>query len=117
MLQFFLPSNAGNTKYDFCNEYIVLFTTRLSGLILNCQWFHFCQNLVFSILAFMRHYRRHSIVAIFIIARLLRQRFTFTMAVFAIPMVVLYEISIGISSVVNKNASGQNRMNIFKKEL
>ena len=50
--------------------------------------------------AFMRHYRRHAIVAILIIAAVVTPTTDpITMTVFAVPMLVLYEISIWIAAV------------------
>ena len=53
--------------------------------------------------AFMRHYRRHSIIVILIIAAVVTPTTDpFTMAVFALPMVVLYEVSIFVAAVAQR---------------
>ncbi|MEK7263062.1 MAG: twin-arginine translocase subunit TatC, partial [Bacteroidota bacterium] len=107
MLQFFSSfGTPGIRNMISVNEYMsfVLQLVLLSGLIFELPMVSYFLS-KFGILtpAFMRHYRRHSIVAILIIAAIVTPTTDpFTMAVFAIPMVVLYEISIGISSVVNK---------------
>lgn len=50
--------------------------------------------------AFMRHYRRHSIVAIFILAAFLTPGTDpVSQVLLAIPLIALYEISIGISAM------------------
>ena len=50
--------------------------------------------------AFMRHYRRHAIVVIFILAAILTPGTDpVSQVLLAIPLVVLYEISIGISAL------------------
>ena len=53
--------------------------------------------------AFMRHYRRHSIVAIFILSSFITPPDPVSMIVMAFPLCVLYEISIGVSWIVNQN--------------
>ena len=53
--------------------------------------------------AFMRHYRRHAIVVIMIAAAVITPTTDpFTMLVFSVPMLVLYEVSIWVSAVANK---------------
>jgi len=50
--------------------------------------------------AFMRHYRRHSIVAIFILAAILTPGTDpVSQILLAVPLIILYEISIGISAM------------------
>ena len=51
---------------------------------------------------FMRHYRRHSIVAIFILSSFITPPDPVSMFVMALPLIVLYEISIGISWFVKQ---------------
>ncbi len=56
--------------------------------------------------AFMRHYRRHAIVVILFIAAVVTPTTDpFTMSVFSIPMVLLYEISIWVAKVAQKKRS------------
>ena len=52
---------------------------------------------------FMRHYRRHSIVAIFILSSFITPPDPVSMLVMALPLIVLYELSIGISWFVNQS--------------
>jgi sec-independent protein translocase protein TatC len=50
--------------------------------------------------AFMRHYRRHAIVVIFILAALLTPGTDpVSQVLLAVPLIVLYEVSIGISAL------------------
>ncbi|MFN3428086.1 MAG: twin-arginine translocase subunit TatC [Candidatus Thermochlorobacter sp.] len=52
---------------------------------------------------FMRHYRRHAIVAILILAAIVTPSTDIvTQLVIAVPMILLYEVSIGISAVVQR---------------
>lgn len=52
--------------------------------------------------AFMRHYRRHSIVAIFIVSSFITPPDPVSMVVMAFPLIILFELSIGVSWIVNK---------------
>lgn len=53
--------------------------------------------------AFMRHYRRHAIVAILIIAAVVTPTTDpLTMSVFSLPMIVLYEISIFVAAAAKR---------------
>jgi len=53
--------------------------------------------------AFMRHYRRHAIVVIMVIAAIVTPTTDpVTMTVFALPMLLLYELSIWIASVAKR---------------
>lgn len=52
---------------------------------------------------FMRHYRRHAIVAILVIAAIVTPSTDFiTQLVIAVPMMLLYEVSIWISAIVQR---------------
>jgi len=51
----------------------------------------------------MRHYRRHAIVAILILAALLTPPDPVSQILIALPLLLLYQISIFISSTVLRN--------------
>jgi sec-independent protein translocase protein TatC len=54
--------------------------------------------------AFMRHYRRHAIVGILILAAILTPGTDpVSQILLAIPLVILYEISIGVSSLAQRH--------------
>ena len=53
--------------------------------------------------AFMRHYRRHAIVIIFILSSFITPPDPVSMLVMAFPLIILYELSIGVSWVVNRS--------------
>ena len=54
---------------------------------------------------FMRKYRRHAIVLILIIAAIITPTAdVFTLSLVSLPMLLLYELSIGVVSVVNKKS-------------
>ena len=51
---------------------------------------------------FMRHYRRHSIVVILILSSFITPPDPVSMLVMAFPLIILYELSIGVSWIVNR---------------
>ena len=53
--------------------------------------------------AFMRHYRRHAIVVIFILSSFITPPDPVSMLVMAFPLIILYELSIGVSWMVNRS--------------
>jgi len=64
--------------------------------------------------AFMRHYRRYAIAVIFIIAALLTPPDPLSQLLLAIPLLVLYEISIYISGFASRNIYDDNKSSDFK---
>jgi len=58
---------------------------------------------------FMRKYRRHSIVVIFVMAALFTPPDPFTQVMLAIPLILLYEISIYISYLVHKSKKNKDK--------
>ena len=52
--------------------------------------------------AFMRHYRRHAIVIIFILSSFITPPDPVSMLVMAFPLIILYELSIGVSWIMNR---------------
>ncbi len=107
MLQFFATfGSSGIQNWISIDEYIsfVLQLILLSGLIFELPMIsYFLARFGIVTPAFMRHYRRHAIVVILIIAAVVTPTTDpFTMTIFAIPMVVLYEISIGVAKVAKR---------------
>ena len=107
MLQFFATFGSGSIQNLLSvNEYMnfVLQLVLISGLIFELPMVSYFLGR-FGILtpAFMRHYRRHAIVVIMIAAAVITPTTDpFTMLVFSVPMLVLYEVSIWVSAVANK---------------
>jgi sec-independent protein translocase protein TatC len=64
---------------------------------------------------FMRKYRRHSIVVIFIVAALITPPDVFSMTLVAIPLLILYEVSIFISARVIKQKA-KDRKEFFGED-
>ena len=52
--------------------------------------------------SFMRHYRRHAVITILILSALLTPPDPISLFMMSIPLMILYEISIGISKVFGK---------------
>jgi sec-independent protein translocase protein TatC len=107
MLQFF--STFGSPQIEnliSISDYMgfVLQMILLSGLIFELPMVsYFLSKFGLLTPAFMRHYRRHSIVAILILSAVLTPTTdVVTMAVFAMPMFILFEISIWISAAVHR---------------
>jgi len=107
MLQFFATfGTSGIQNLLSVDEYMsfVMQLILISGLIFELPMISYFLSR-FGILtpAFMRHYRRHAIVVILIIAAVVTPTTDpFTMCVFALPMVVLYEISIWIAGIAKR---------------
>ncbi|MBM4165480.1 MAG: twin-arginine translocase subunit TatC [Ignavibacteria bacterium] len=107
MLQFFATFGSHHIQNLISvGDYMgfVLQMVLLSGLIFELPMIsYFLSKFGIVTPAFMRHYRRHSIVAILILAAILTPTTdVVTMAVFAAPMLILYEISIWISAIVHR---------------
>ena len=64
--------------------------------------------------AFMRHYRRYAIACIFIVAALLTPPDPLSQMLLAIPLLVLYEISIYISGIASRRSHDDNKSTDFK---
>jgi sec-independent protein translocase protein TatC len=107
MLQFF--ASFGTTSIVnmiSVDEYMsfVLQLILLSGLIFELPMIsYFLARFGILTPAFMRHYRRHAIVVILVIAAVVTPTTDpITMSVFSVPMLVLYEVSIWIAGVAKR---------------
>lgn len=107
MLQFFATfGTSGIVNMISVSEYMsfVLQLVLLSGLIFELPMVsYFLARFGILTPAFMRHYRRHAIVVILIIAAVVTPTTDpFTMSVFSVPMLLLYEISIWIARIAQR---------------
>jgi sec-independent protein translocase protein TatC len=107
MLQFFATFGTSTIQNMISvSEYMsfVLQLVLISGLIFELPMVsYFLARFGILTPKFMRHYRRHAIVVILIAAAVITPTTDpFTMSVFAIPMFILYEISIWIASVAKR---------------
>jgi len=107
MLQFFASfGTPGIQNMISVSEYIsfVMQLVLLSGLIFELPMIsYFLARLGILTPAFMRHYRRHSIIVILFVAAVVTPTTDpFTMSIFAIPMLVLYEVSILVAKIAQR---------------
>jgi sec-independent protein translocase protein TatC len=107
MLQFFATFGSTGIQNMISIDEYMSFTLQLillSGLIFELPMVsYFLARFGIVTPAFMKHYRRHAIVAILIIAAVVTPTTDpLTMTVFALPMFVLYEISIWIAQVAQR---------------
>lgn len=115
MLQFFATfGTPGIQNMISVDEYMsfVLQLILLSGLIFELPMVsYFLARFGILTPAFMRHYRRHALVVILVIAAIVTPTTDpFTMSVFAIPMVVLYEVSIWIAGIAQRKRDAASTM-------
>jgi sec-independent protein translocase protein TatC len=113
MLQMFATfGTSGIQNMISIHEYMsfVLQLILLSGLIFELPMVsYFLARLGILTPAFMRHYRRHAIVVILIAAAVITPTTDpFTMSVFAIPILLLYELSIIIAGVASRRRAARN---------
>jgi len=106
-LNFFASLSGDTVLNNFSINHYFSFITWLllgSGIVFQLPVISFLLSIIGVLTpAFMRHYRRHSIVAIFILSSFITPPDPVSMIVMAFPLIVLYEISIGVSWFVNRN--------------
>jgi sec-independent protein translocase protein TatC len=113
MLQFFAEFGTSDIRNMIAvSEYMsfVIQLVLISGLIFELPMVsYFLARFGILTPAFMRHYRRHSYVAILILAALVTPTTDpVTMMVFSLPIVALYELSIGIAAVAKRKRDAAN---------
>ena len=106
-LNFFASLSGDTVLNNFSiNHYFSFITWMLlgSGIVFQLPVISFLLSIIGLLTPpFMRHYRRHSIVAIFILSSFITPPDPVSMLVMALPLIILYEISIGISWLVNRS--------------
>ena len=104
-LEFFSGMGAGLVENNFSITYYFSFLTWLllgAGLVFQLPVLSlFLSAIGLLTPPFMRHYRRHAIVTILILSSFITPPDPVSMLMMAVPLVVLYEISIGVSWMVN----------------
>ena len=104
-LEFFSGMGAGLVENNFSITYYFSFLTWLllgAGLVFQLPVLSLFLSAIGVLTPpFMRHYRRHAIVTILIISSFITPPDPVSMLMMAVPLVVLYEISIGVSWMVN----------------
>ena len=105
-LEFFSGFGAAHVDNNFSIQYYFSFLTWLllgAGIIFQLP----VVSLVLSAIGiltppFMRHYRRHSVVVILILSSFITPPDPVSMVIMSFPLILLYEMSIGVSWLVNR---------------
>ena len=106
-LNFFASMVTDNVQNNFSINYYFSFITMLllgSGVIFELPIVVFILSAIgFLTPAFMRHYRRHAIVVIIVLSAFITPPDPISLIFISIPLAFLYEISIGVSWMVNRS--------------
>ena len=109
-LEFFTSVGVDQIENNFSINYYFNFVTWLmigSGLIFELPVLVFILSIIGLLTpAFMRNYRRHSIIIILILSAFITPPDPVSLVLMFIPLWLLYEISIGVSWLVNRKRSG-----------
>ena len=105
-LNFFASLSGDNILNNFSINHYFSFITWLllgCGIVFQLPVISFLLSIIGLLTpAFMRHFRRHAVVAIFIISSFITPPDPVSMLVMAFPLIILYELSIGVSWIVNR---------------
>jgi len=105
-LSFFTSVGLEGIENNFSINYYFNFITWLmlgSGLIFELPVVVFILSVIGLLTpAFMRHYRRYAIVLILVISAFITPPDPVSLVLMSIPLLLLYEISIGVSWLVNR---------------
>ena len=109
-LDFFTSVGMEGIQNNFSINYYFNFITWImigSGLIFELPVLVFILS-VFGLLtpSFMGHYRRHAIVVVLILSAFITPPDPVSLVLMSIPLMLLYELSIGVSWLVNRNKQG-----------
>ena len=106
-LEFFTSMGVIDVKNNFSINYYFSFITMLllgSGIIFELPIVVFILSAIGLLTpAFMRHYRRHAIVVILVLSAFITPPDPISLVFISIPLAFLYEISIGVSWMVNRS--------------
>jgi len=106
-LEFFTSMGMMEVKNNYSINYYFSFITMLllgSGVIFELPIVVFILSAIgFLTPAFMRHYRRHAIVVILVLSAFITPPDPISLIFISIPLAFLYEISIGVSWMVNRS--------------
>ena len=108
-LQFFSSLGTGDIQNNYSINYYFSFITWLmlgSGIIFELPVIVFILSMIGLLTPpFMRHYRRHALIIILILSALITPPDPISLMLMSIPLILLYELSIGVSWLVNKGKS------------
>ena len=106
-LEFFTSMGMLEVKNNFSINYYFSFITMLllgSGVIFELPIVVFILSAIGLLTpAFMRHYRRHAIIVILVLSAFITPPDPISLVFISIPLAFLYEISIGVSWMVNRS--------------
>ena len=106
-LEFFTSMGVIEVKNNFSINYYFSFITMLllgSGVIFELPIVVFILSAIGLLTpAFMRHYRRHAIIVILVLSAFITPPDPISLVFISIPLAFLYEISIGVSWMVNRS--------------
>ena len=106
-LNFFTSMGMEEVKNNFSINYYFSFITMLllgSGIIFELPIIVFILSSMGILTpAFMRHYRRHSLVFILVLSAFITPPDPISLIFMSIPLAILYEISIGVSWMVKRD--------------
>ena len=109
-LEFFTSVGMTGIDNNFSINYYFNFITWLmigSGFIFELPVLVFILSVIgLSTPAFMSHYRRHSAVVILVLSAFITPPDPVSLVLMSIPLLGLYELSIGVSWLVNRKKSG-----------
>ena len=105
-LQFFSSLGTVDVQNNYSINYYFSFITWLmlgSGIIFELPVIVFILSIIGLLTPpFMRHYRRHALIIIMFISAMITPPDPVSLMLMSIPLIVLYELSIGVSWMVNK---------------
>ncbi len=108
-LQFFSSLGTGDIQNNYSINYYFSFITWLmmgSGIIFELPVVVFIFSMIGLLTpSFMRHYRRHAFIVILFLSAFITPPDPISLMLMAIPLVLLYELSIGVSWMVTKSKS------------
>jgi len=106
-IDFFIGLVSGNIKANIAIDFYIGFVLRILiifGFVFQLPILtYFLSKIGLLTPAFMRKYRRHAVIAIFVVAAVVTPPDVLTQVLLGIPLVVLYEFSIFISKRVQIN--------------
>ena len=121
-LKFFAGFGTQNIDLNIAVDHYISFVLTLllgAGLVFELPMVsYFLTRMGFLTPAFMRHYRRHSIVAILVISAIVTPTpDPMTQIMLALPMLLLYELSIFVSKMASKrNAPPETEQSLLPTE-
>lgn len=105
-LQFFTSIGIAEIQNNYSINYYFNFITWImlgSGLIFELPILVFILSIIgFLTPPFMRHYRRHSLIVILVLSAFVTPPDPVSLFIMSIPLMMLYEFSIGVSWIVSK---------------